>query len=251
MNTAATIRATDLHRIARLYPEELVQSQLADASRIEFLLSLIPECTALCDIGGGTSMFAAACKAKVRRVVLIDDFRDPDHIRFGDAAFRAHVAHGVELISRDVVASGIGDFTNSFDVITCFDSIEHWHNSPKRTLHQAMHAMVRGGTMIIGVPNALNVRKRISWLLGTGQWSSMESWYEQDVFRSHVREPSVSDLEYIAKDIGLTDVFICGRNWSGLISPHKYRRAAARIFDRALRLRPSLCSDLYLIGRKG
>lgn len=234
--------------IASQYPPELQPHQINDIPRIQFQLSLIPPGSTVCDVGGGTSMFSAACKSVASRVVVIDDFRDPWNLKYGDAALAAHRKAGVEFISRDVVSEGIGDFVETFDVITCICSIEHWHASPKRALHQMMRALVPGGRLIIGLPNALNARKRISWVLGTGEWTTMDAWYEQPVFRSHVREASIRDMHYIARDIGLCNYKIIGRNWAGLRSPHKLRRIGAQLLDNALRARPSLCSDLYLIG---
>jgi hypothetical protein len=57
-----------------------------------------------------------------------------------------------------------------------------------------------------------------------------------------VREPDVDDLRYIAKDIGLTDYRIVGRNWVVNAGP------LMKVIDRLLQFRPTLCKDLYLIG---
>ena len=76
----------------------------------------------------------------------------------------------------------------------------------------------------------------------------MDQWYEQPVFRGHVREPSVRDLHYIARDIGLTRVQIHGANFAGMAKP-KLRLATA-ILDPLLKLRPGLCSEIYLTGHK-
>jgi hypothetical protein len=86
--------------------------------------------------------------------------------------------------------------------------------------------------------------------LGIGEWTSMRDWYETETFRGHVREPSVNNLKYIACDMGLTQVKILGRNWQGYLSQKPLIRLAARILDYPLRLRPSLCSNLYMTGRK-
>lgn len=72
----------------------------------------------------------------------------------------------------------------------------------------------------------------------------MEDWYEPDIFRGHVREPSARDLNYIAKDINLANPTIIGRNWTAGAGK------IMRVIDYALRPFPSLCSDLYLIGVK-
>ncbi len=101
--------------------------------------------------------------------------------------------------------------------------------------------------MVIGTPNAVNLRKRLAVPLGRSNWSRFEDWYDPPVFTGHVREPTVSDLERIARDVGLATWQVVGRNWLG------YRRrrlgqAIATVVDRPLRLRPTLCSTLYLVG---
>ena len=79
----------------------------------------------------------------------------------------------------------------------------------------------------------------------------MQDWYEVERFRSHVREPDVDDLRYIAADLGLESARVIGRNWSGYRSRFRAARLVIPLTDRMLRLRPSLCSDIYLVGRKG
>jgi hypothetical protein len=96
----------------------------------------------------------------------------------------------------------------------------------------------------------VNIRKRITIPLGMGKWSPMTEWYEAEVFRGHVREPDVGDLRYIAEDLGLIDTKVMGRNWLGYESRFGWVRSLTPLADQLLRLFPSLCSDLYLIGRK-
>jgi SAM-dependent methyltransferase len=153
-------------------------------------------------------------------------------------------------MSRDVIAQGVDFPAASFDAITTFDSMEHWHHSPRRLFRQIIAALKPGGTLIIGVPNCVNLRKRITVPLGIGKWSSMSEWYEADVFRGHVREPDVGDLQFIARDLGIVDVKVLGRNWLGYGSRRGWVRRVTPIADHLLRPFPSLCSDLYLIGRK-
>ena len=101
----------------------------------------------------------------------------------------------------------------SFDVITSFDSMEHWHHSPKRLFQEVMRVLKPSGRFILGVPNCVNLRKRLTVPFGFGKWSSIDDWYEQETFRGHVREPDVEDLRYIANDMGLMELQILGRNW--------------------------------------
>jgi hypothetical protein len=60
----------------------------------------------------------------------------------------------------------------------------------------------------------------------------------------------VADLHAIGDRLGLAEVRVFGRNWLGLTNSRGVVRAVARGADHALRLRPSLCSDIYLTGCK-
>jgi 2-polyprenyl-3-methyl-5-hydroxy-6-metoxy-1,4-benzoquinol methylase len=248
-----------LRKVANQYPKDMIDAQIRDISRIAFNIRIAlewvrPKSTnevELCDLGGGIGLFSVGCAAYgLKRTVLIDDFNDSVNHQVGASIFDLHRSLGVEVISRDVVASGVRDIKGSFDVITTFDSMEHWHHSPKRLFHEVVEKLKSGGVFMLGVPNSVNVRKRITVPLGIGKWSGMEDWYEANVFRGHVREPDVSDLKYIANDMGLVEIKIYGRNWLGYYSENPAIRFAAKILDHPLRLKPSLCSDIYLVGRK-
>jgi len=116
--------------------------------------------------------------------------------------------------------------------------------------HQLMTALKPNGLFIIGGPNCVNLRKRLTVPFGVGKWTPMSDWYEVEQFRSHVREPDVDDLRYVAADLGLRDIKIIGRNWTGYRSKFRAARIITPFIDRFLRFWPSLCSDIYLVGRK-
>jgi SAM-dependent methyltransferase len=270
----ATSQPTDLRqlldKVARSFRPDLVPAQLADVGRIAFEIALVIERMGtdveLCDIGSGVGLFPAACARLGMRVTMMDDFAHPfedeqsaraapdapDAIYLGgvEDALALHRSLGVRVEQRDPLEEGFGFDAGSLDVVTIFDSMEHWHRSPRGLLREVMEALVPGGLLVIGVPNCVNLRKRLSVPLGRGKWSRMTDWYETKRFRGHVREPDVEDLRYIARDLGLAQVEILGRNWAGYASASPWIRRATAVADRLLQLRPSLCSDLYLIGRK-
>lgn len=208
----------------------------------------VPAGATVCDIGGGWGSFSAICAGLGYRSILIDDFRDQGFFAQDDIRYQMQRRYGVERVSRDVVTQGIDFAPNSIDVFTCFDSMEHWHSSPKRLFAQIRNALKPGGRFVLACPNCVNLRKRLSTLLGTARWTAMHDWYEQEVFRGHVREPHVEDLLYIARDMGLVNTSIHGANFAGLLQPGL--RALTLAIDPLLRLRPSLCSDIYLTGHK-
>jgi len=248
-----------LREVANKYPKPMVAEQLKDIHRIGFNISIALNSVQgkslseveICDLGGGVGLFSAGCAALgLKRTVLVDDFQDPVNHRIGDSILDVHRSCGVEVISCDVVTDGINDIAGAFDVVSTFDSMEHWHHSPKRLFHAVMAKLKPGGSFILGVPNCVNLRKRIAVPLGRGKWSGMQDWYESEVFRGHVREPDVSDLRYIARDLGLVKIKIYGRNWMGYLSGKPLVRLATKIIDYPLRLKPSLCSDIYMKGVK-
>jgi SAM-dependent methyltransferase len=241
-----------LAAIARRYPPGLVPVQLADIERTAFHIGLAGPAPgrAVCDLGGGVGLFSVGCAAVGMRAILVDDFRDPVNLEVGPEVLELHRSYGVEVQSRDLIEDGVSFPPASLDAVTSFDSIEHWHHSPKRLFHAALEGLRPGGTFVLGAPNCVNLRKRLTVLAGSASWSRMEEWYESRRFRGHVREPDVGDLRYVARDLGLEDVRILGRNWLGLASSRRSVRLAAGAGDRVLRARPSLCSDIYLVGRK-
>ena len=247
-----------LRVLSEKYPSELVESQLRDIPRIADHICLVlnefpgkkPNEISLCDIGGGLGLFSLGCAALgFRRVLLVDDFRDKVNADVGDDALAQHKALGIEILSRDVIEDGLQRECAGITVITSFHSMEHWHHSPKRLFRGVVESMDPLGLFLLCGPNCANLRKRATAWLGRNKWSFMEDWYDSELFRGHVREPDVDDLRYIARDLKLREVQIVGRNWQGHHSTKPWIRSSAVILDRALRPFPSLCSDIYLLGR--
>jgi 2-polyprenyl-3-methyl-5-hydroxy-6-metoxy-1,4-benzoquinol methylase len=240
-----------LAEIATEYPPAMVEEQLLDVDRIAYHIALVQHHhgkrgARICDIGGGVGLFAPGCAALGYETTLVDDFGDEVNHRNGQDVFKPHARLGVKILSSDVIAEPPAFAENSFDVITTFDSMEHWHHSPRRLFHMLKNALAPGGILIIGVPNCNNLRKRITTLLGRGHWSAIKDWYEPDVFRAHVREPSVSDLRYICTDLDMDILVITGRNWLGRVS----YPLLTKLTDPFLRVRAGLCSDLYVVAAK-
>jgi 2-polyprenyl-3-methyl-5-hydroxy-6-metoxy-1,4-benzoquinol methylase len=251
MNNKNVLRKK-LAEIVSQYPEDLAKSHIKNIDRMAFNIGLVLDRKGsdvkICDMGGGYSLFAVGCAAMGMKSVLIDDFKDPV-VGQTDSPLELFRSYGVEIISMDGVQEALPFEPGSIDVFTMFEAIEHFHHSPKSLLHQMKATLSDDGLLILSAPNSVNIRKRLAVPLGYSNWSSMGSWYELEVFRGHVREPTVSDLKYIAHDLGLRDIEVLGLNWMGLRNSRAIVRIMAKLIDPVLRLKPSLCSNLYLIGR--
>ena len=239
--------AEALHAVQEQYCPEDYAATVAQTKRDLFRLNLVAPRAglSLSDVGSGIGAFAPACAALGMSATVVDDFRDPGNLKLGEAAFNAHRRFGVKVVAAD--ASGGLPIESGFDVMTCFASIEHHHNSPKRMLHSMLEHTRPGGLFVLSVPNAADLMKRIEMLLGRAQWSPMEEWYEASEFRGHVREPLIADLHYIASDLGLRDYRIVGRTF--IWRESGFAKLAMEAVAHLIQLRPSLNSELFLIAR--
>jgi SAM-dependent methyltransferase len=242
-----------LAALARRYPAPLVRAQLDAVPRIAFNIELVRRLVArenavVADIGGGIGTFSLGCSVLGMEVTLVDDFGDKvNRTEPGKDALALHRELGVNVVACDATR-GLSLRRGHFDAVSCFDSMEHMHNSPRAMFHTMVESLRPGGWFVLNGPNCVNLRKRLTVPLGIAKWSSMAAWYDDPVFRGLVREPDVSDLRYIAADLGLKDVKIIGRNWHGF--NHPTLRPIMPLIDRLLRPFPSLCANIYLVGRK-
>jgi 2-polyprenyl-3-methyl-5-hydroxy-6-metoxy-1,4-benzoquinol methylase len=248
--------ATILVQEAERFPQQLRPYQIADVPRSAFHVRLVLErCgpgSRVADIGGATGLFSIGCALHGMRCALVDDFRDED---LSESEYRSalqrHEALGIEVIVRDVMG-GLGLEPQSFDAVACFETLEHLHGRVSTVVGCMVEALRPGGFLILSGPNAVNLRKRVMVPLGRSNWSSFDSWFIPGPFRSHVREPTVSDFQAIAERLSLHDAQILGRNWLGYERLGQTRRGwyVATVLDRVLRRWPQLSSNIYLIARK-
>lgn len=146
----------------------------------------------------------------------------------------------------------------SMDAITCFHCLEHWHHSPKHLFREICRALKPGGMLFLATPNAVNIRKRLTVMLGMNNWSPLDEWYEEEpIFRGHVREPILADLINICTRNGLQVEATYGRNFIGRDSlvlsrvPKPIRHAIGSTSQMVLKYLPTLCSDIHIAARLG
>ena len=238
-----------LEQVLALYPEPLRSTERADLARQRFHLEQIYRPGArVADLGGGIGLLSPACAVLGMTAWLVDDLRDPVNQRFPIEELGVHRRAGVRVLPIPVAEFGRHFEDASLDVVSCIDSIEHWHHSPRPVLEQVARVLRPGGLFLLGGPNAANAVHRAKLLLGRSNWSHFDDWYYPAEFRGHVREPILADLLRIVKELGLERRAVFGRNWLG--APGGWKRLAVTAADRALRLAPSLCKDIYVLAAK-
>jgi SAM-dependent methyltransferase len=207
----------------------------------------------LVDLGGGIAVHNGVLAQLGMSVYVVDLLSDYWERK---AANPTAINREIELLERCGVQFIRGevstfDFANRFaansiDVVASFHCIEHLHQSPKFALESAMQALKPGGLLLIEVPNAANIRKRIALLMGHTNYPAFDSYYYSPAFVGHVREYTVGDLRQLGQNLGGPRYRILGKNttyghWVERI-PHSIRR----VLDAGLQPFPGLCSSLLL-----
>ncbi len=260
MSSSASKSALSRHEVARRvadlragYPPEF-QGELRWEADVVRVLNLYREQGTLVDLGGGVSAHNGVLAQLGMRVYVVDmlgqywEHKASSPTDISDQV-RLLEASGVQFIPSEIstydLAQKFG--RHSVDVVTSFHCIEHLHCSPRVVLESALHALKPGGTMLIEVPNAVNVRKRLGVLRGRTNYGSYDHYYYSDPFVGHVREYTVGDLQDLARNLGASQYRIFGLNntvygkWV-----EKIPSAMRAELDRTLQMLPGLCSSIVL-----
>ena len=239
------------------YPREVRQQAFAGQERdIEHVKLLFTENGSLLDLGGGTNTANLVLARLGMRVVVVDIFEQYWNSHFASGGMaqvrRLFDQEHVTLVDADILSFDYRSyFANSmFDVIASFNCFEHLHHSPKPMLDNCLALLRPGGAVVLGTPNSVNIYKRIKVLLGKTNHPKFDQFYHHgNPWYGHVREFSCGDWKMLAAFLNLKDAQIHGYNWN-LLTHQRFPKILARPIDRMLRLAPSLCTDVCIIGRR-
>jgi 2-polyprenyl-3-methyl-5-hydroxy-6-metoxy-1,4-benzoquinol methylase len=171
----------------------------------ELIQRFVPNRGRLMDCGCGGMNKTALMALLGYEMHGIDDFQDPWHIR--DINF-GKLKNFADEFNISLKVSNISDpelkyRENYFDGIMIFRVIDHLHESPRNLLNNAGCMVRDGGYLFISMPNAVNLRKRLLVLTGKSNYPSIQSFYNYiGHWRGHIREYTLSDLEYILRKNG-------------------------------------------------
>jgi SAM-dependent methyltransferase len=237
---------------------------------MEFYVRLVAESqqlkegNVLVDLGCGLSLFGLLCRVYGLEVSLVDDFGGGGGIKAGSSPSDLPLltwmrqSHGLQIFSQDFLTKTLPFSTKSVDVVTCFHSLEHWHHSPRRLFSEITRILKPEGALILATPKAANLRKRLFLLFGKTNFPDLAEWYYEGdpVFRGHVREPVLRDLETLMRWNHFQITGRWGENFIGADSqslsflPKPLVRFLAFASAGLLRHFPTLCSDLHIAGKK-
>ena len=208
----------------------------------------------LIDLGGGISAhngILAQLGMTVNVLDLLGSYWDnrasnPEPI---DQEIRVLKSCGVQFINVDLLTCDLTNLfaENSVDIVTSFHCLEHLHRLPKILLQSAVRIVKPGGTLVVEVPNAANLRKRLGLLLGHTNYAPFQEYSDSPPYLYHIREYTVGDLSQLAQTIAATENYqIFGRNfhrgpWAERIPP-----SMRKLGDLVLQAFPGLCGSLFL-----
>ena len=92
----------------------------------------------------------------------------------------------------------------SFDMIMINDVIEHLHDSPRELFNDLLEFLKPEGLLLVTVPNAVNIRKRIDVFFGKTNLPHFEGYYfYPGSWRGHIREYVKDDLFKLSEYLNL------------------------------------------------
>ena len=170
--------------LVRMYPQRK-QWVLRDEERQRFHLHLIStqcrrESLKILDVGGHVGPFGPWAAMHGHQVTVLDDFGDDKNARTQNAVLNpeyttiisdVHSVLGVQTIKHDLGDGKLPLGGKQFDVLTCFQVIEHLHGGVRSLMHEFTRVLKPGGLVVISGPNAVNLRKRITVACGVNNFS--------------------------------------------------------------------------------
>lgn len=200
-------RATEL--IWERFPFQGFPNSMRGSEAIARLITrYVPLGSSILDFGSGTCVRAAFMALCGYEVWACDDLRDEWHLRDDNRqriySFAQQMGVRFSLIEAD---RRLPYRDSQFDVVMINDVIEHLHDSPFRILSEILTWVRPGGYLLISVPNAANLRKRVALLFGRTNYPPYDDyfWYPPP-WRGHVREYVLNDLRLLNRFMGLDEV---------------------------------------------
>ena len=203
----------------------------------------------LLDVGSGPLDKTAVLQRMGFDCSAVDDLSDPWHlladnrIRILDFAEREGIRF--HLQSEDDYA--IPFATESFDIVTSIAVIEHLHDSPRHIINAMTKHLRTGGLLVVVMPNAVNLRKRLDVVRGRTNYNPLgELYHSLGSYRGHVREYTLSETRDICELSGLEVRHASTFDHLGDTLPFGLRH----IYRLAGKLDPTLLTGLLVIAEK-
>lgn len=224
------------------------QARLSFRPAADLLARHAPAGAHVLDFGSGPADMDVVLSRMGYRCTACDDLRDPWHMAPGarEKILSYAARHGVEF---EVLEAGRAWpwGPESFDAVMLHHVLEHLHESPRELLNTLLGLLRVGGVLIVTVPNAVNLRKRLSVLRGRTNLAPYDHFYwHEGPWRGHVREFVRDDLVQLARYLGLELLEVGSYHAMIQVVPRRMRA----IWKAVTALAPGCRDSWYLAARK-
>jgi SAM-dependent methyltransferase len=211
-------------------------------------LEFLPEDASILDFGSGPCDKTVILQWLGFNCSACDDLNDDWHLNNGNREKIIGFAKNNGIDFRLMKDNEFPDFKkNHFDMVMLNDVLEHLHDSPKVLLENLITFLKPDGLIMITVPNAVNIRKRLDVLRGKTNLPPFDSYYNYPgKWRGHIREYVRDDLYQLAKFLNLKILKLTGCDHMTEKLPENLRWLYLQI----TRFFPGLKDSWLLIARK-
>ncbi|MEW6494261.1 MAG: class I SAM-dependent methyltransferase [Cyanobacteriota bacterium] len=205
----------------------------------------------LLDIGSGSMNFTAVFAKCGFDCYAVDDLNDPWHLIGNNVNLLKKYASDLNITFHRQDPS---DYTipfekESFDVVMLNAVIEHLHESPRNLLNAAFEFTKPQGIVVVTMPNSVNLRKRLSVLLGKTNYPDIKGFYHsKGTWRGHIREYTLAETVYILKEVG--GEVILSKTFHLNINSKLTNRVVRKIYELITAVVPTLRDGILVIARK-
>ena len=175
---------------------------------IGLLLGRIFKDMRILDVGGGMGV-NLICLQKMMgsalELFLVDRFEE-----YTEDNPMGTCTKGIELMQKANISVTHQDFLKDpslrydcgyFDVVSCFDVVEHIPKNPLQLFAEVKRILKPGGVFILGAPNSIALNRRIKLLVGIHPYMPFDEWCS-DNYYSHYREYSHKEYKYLLEIAG-------------------------------------------------
>jgi SAM-dependent methyltransferase len=229
--SASARQPTELRRPANMTSTEISRAIVEIARRFPFEGYMAPDTLtrgAYTSIAGavqkyvkpGSTILDFGCGSCDKTAVLqllgykcsgYDDLQDEWHKIPGNREKILKFAADQGITLKQAASGPMPFEKESFDLVMANDVLEHLHDSPRELFNDLLELTKPNGLLLITVPNAVNIRKRIEVLRGGTNLPRYEGYYwYPGAWRGHIREYVEGDLRQMTEFLGLEIVELRG-----------------------------------------
>ena len=211
----ATLFEDAVNQAVKLYARENIGIEQSERIKVCAAISYRKD-SSVCDLGSYVNAYPVVLALLGIRVTTVDYYpqaspNSPHYNPNIQKALDIYRSVGIRVIESDLYEVTLP--SESFDVITSFETFEHLWHSPKPIMEKAYSSMREGGEFVLSVPNIVSLDKRVKVILGKSPLSSFPFYYENgNPFTRHRREMTMYEVDWMMKHTGLSKLALFTAN---------------------------------------